>query len=642
MLRKVSIKIKLTIYVTLILSGAILFVTLASYFTTKSELQNSIKERFEVITELKAQEIQEYFDDVNSGISLLQNSSILRKSLPTFLNYYGTDNDSLKEILESHYAVINDEYESVKRAFKFHQAILINKSGQIIYGTNNWKNIDGKIDPKLIQQAGDTIVQSKVYEVTNPRTGVKNFASYVIAPVKYENEGAIAYICVELFLNDLYEQIQNTNGLGNTGEVVLGSLEKDTITVINPLRNNEFAALKMKIRLGSEKALPLQEAVKGKHDYGISVDYRGIKVLAIWRYIPQTNWGIVFKIDQYEVFKPLAKLKGRVFIMSTVLLVFVVLISAIFADRFIRPIIMIRDNIISLANGRFPKRIKYFKKDEIAETVNSLNMHIKNLKNSTEFASKIEQGELDFEISNEGKNDVLSSSLTSMRDSLIKVSEENEKRKWATEGQALHVEILRNNTNSIKKLAEELIKSLVPYIGGHFGALYSVTRDNKRKEYLQLQSTYAFEATGHEQIEIGQTLVGQCALEKKTIIVDETSEEFMKVSSGLGDAAPRHLILIPLKVNEDVYGVIEIGSFNKLEDYQIEFLEKLGESIGSTILSVQAADRNRELLESFQKSSLASAKVAITDKLKQQKAELQEENRLLKEELERLKKDKET
>lgn len=640
MIRNLTIKVKLIIYVTLILSGAILFVSLSTYFTSKTELQNTIKERFEVMTELKTNDIKGYFEKIHSGLKLLQNSTVLQKTLPKYISYISSDNDSIKKLAITYQEVVNDEFESVKKAYGYEQIVLLDpKTSEIFYGTNSRKAIDSKIDPALIRHAHDTLVHSTVYSVNNSKSSIKMYNMYTLSPM-YDSEGNLeAIMCVEIQLSPLFKQVQNITGLGKTGEVVLGTLEKNKAIIINPLRHNKDAALTTSIKIGDPLAIPLQKCVGGESGYGVTKDYRGDKVLAIWRFIPQVNWGIVYKIDEQEVFKPLAKLKGRVMIMSTVLLVFVILISAIFADRFIRPIVMIRDNIISLANGRFPKKIKYYKKDEIGETVDSLNVHIKNLKNSTEFASKIGKGDLEFNINEDGKNDVLSSSLISMKKSLVEVAEENDRRKWATEGQALHVEILRNNSKNIEQLCSELIRSLIPYVEGNYGAIYSVEVEKKEK-YLLLRSTYAYHGeTKKDRIEIGQSLVGQCALERKTIKVNEAPEDFVKLSSGLGDSYPTHLIIVPLMVNDVVYGVIEIGSFSIFKDYQIDFLEKLGESIGSTILAVQSAEKNQELLESFQKSSLASTKVAIVDKLKEQKAKLKEDNQKLKDEIEVLKRE---
>jgi GAF domain-containing protein len=80
-------------------------------------------------------------------------------------------------------------------------------------------------------------------------------------------------------------------------------------------------------------------------------------------------------------------------------------------------------------------------------------------------------------------------------------------------------------------------------------------------------------------------------------------EEYVRITSGLGDANPRALLLFPLKVDKEAYGIIELASFHEFEAHEIEFVEKLGESIAATLGSVRAAQKNRQLIEQFQQQT---------------------------------------
>src|SRR5690606_2941256 len=102
------------------------------------------------------------------------------------------------------------------------------------------------------------------------------------------------------------------------------------------------------------------------------------------------------------------------------------------------------------------------------------------------------------------------------------------------------------------------------------------------------------------RVEIGEGLVGQVTLEKMTMYMTDIPEDFVKITSGLGEALPRNLLIVPLKIEDQIYGVVELASFRILEDYKIEFVEKLAESIASTIADVKSNERTQFLLRDHQ------------------------------------------
>lgn len=122
---------------------------------------------------------------------------------------------------------------------------------------------------------------------------------------------------------------------------------------------------------------------------------------------------------------------------------------------------------------------------------------------------------------------------------------------------------------------------------------------------LHLMSCFAYERKKflEKSIEIKEGLLGQCFLEGQTIFMTDVPQEYIKIKSGLGDAPPGCLLIVPLKVNESIYGVIEVASFHKMEQYQIEFIEKLAENIAAAISSIQINERTKMLLQSTQQQA---------------------------------------
>ena len=120
---------------------------------------------------------------------------------------------------------------------------------------------------------------------------------------------------------------------------------------------------------------------------------------------------------------------------------------------------------------------------------------------------------------------------------------------------------------------------------------------------------------------MGETLIGRSAYEQSTLYMTEIPENYVNITSGLGKSNPRALLIVPLILNEEVLGILEIISFNEMEQYQIEFVEQAGESIASTIASLKISQRTSMLLE--QTKTQAGELTEKEEELRQQMEEMQ-------------------
>jgi len=116
---------------------------------------------------------------------------------------------------------------------------------------------------------------------------------------------------------------------------------------------------------------------------------------------------------------------------------------------------------------------------------------------------------------------------------------------------------------------------------------------------LQLRACYAYNRKKFitKEVALGEGLIGQAYLESNTIYLKEIPQQYMSITSGLGESNPRSLIVVPLKANERVEGVLELASFREFQPHEIEFLEKLGETLASSIVNLHTGEKTRMLLE---------------------------------------------
>ncbi|MCS6967788.1 MAG: GAF domain-containing protein [Cytophagales bacterium] len=192
----------------------------------------------------------------------------------------------------------------------------------------------------------------------------------------------------------------------------------------------------------------------------------------------------------------------------------------------------------------------------------------------------------------------LADALRRLYEKDIEFAARERERLWETQGVAKFVEILRTSNQSIEELSNAIITNLVRYLQAQQGAIYVVATDEAGVDFLRLTGLYAHdrELLG-TTCAIGEGLVGQCFESQKTILINEIAETKLLIRSGLGEAPPRALLIVPAIINNDAFAVIEIASFSPFQPYQVAFVERLAESIAATIANSIAAMRNRKLVE---------------------------------------------
>src|SRR5690606_14707165 len=156
--------------------------------------------------------------------------------------------------------------------------------------------------------------------------------------------------------------------------------------------------------------------------------------------------------------------------------------------------------------------------------------------------------------------------------------------------------------------------------------LMDSTKDEPR---LRLLAGYAYDDEGGHQREfrLGEGLVGQCAAERERIVLDRVPPDYVRVSSGLGSAAPASIMIMPVLFEGKVKAVIELASFQSFNSMHVMFLDQLTESIGIVLNTIEANMRTEELLK--QSQSLAGELQSRQEELQQTNAQLEEKARLL-------------
>jgi signal transduction histidine kinase/CheY-like chemotaxis protein/CHASE3 domain sensor protein len=260
----------------------------------------------------------------------------------------------------------------------------------------------------------------------------------------------------------------------------------------------------------------------------------------------------------------------------------------------------------------------------------------RQLNGTVGIAEKIADGDYDIEIELANKQDAVGIAMQKMASALkiksLDLSEEKlklEDQDWIKSNQSALISKLQA-LESLQEFAQELMSNLIPLTDAHLGLFYIADETKDHVEY-NLLGSYAYKNRKNVSSKFlpGEGLVGQCALEKKTILLTEAPEDYIEISSGSGKAAPNNIIVIPIISNNKALAVIEIASAHEFTQKQEILLKFVTESLGVMIENIKSQRRTEDLLS--KSNELGKTLQSQQEELKASNEELQEKTKILKE-----------
>ena len=308
-------------------------------------------------------------------------------------------------------------------------------------------------------------------------------------------------------------------------------------------------------------------------------------------------------------------------LLSLILLLF---ISSIFIRSITRPLHKIVSAANQLANGNVDIEINIDQNDEIGELAKTTSVLVETTKQLSRAADAIGQGDYQVDINVRSEVDILGKSIVRMKENLLKMSTENEHDNWLKTGQAELSDKMRGDQN-ITEVAQNVITYLAQYINAQVGAIYLYGEDDK----LRLTGTYAYKKRKNisNEYTLGEGLIGQCALEKKSIVITDVPEDYIRINSGVGERIPLNIMVTPLIYDGGLHGVIELGAFHEFSDLEMNFLEQATENIAIAFQSAVSRFKVKELLEETQNQ--AAELQAQQEELRVTNEELEEQTQNL-------------
>jgi HAMP domain-containing protein/CheY-like chemotaxis protein/signal transduction histidine kinase len=261
--------------------------------------------------------------------------------------------------------------------------------------------------------------------------------------------------------------------------------------------------------------------------------------------------------------------------------------------------------------------------DNVNAMANSLTLQVRAI---ADVATAVTRGDLSRQIAVEaqGELDELKNNLNQMIANLKTTTEKNTEQDWLKTNLAKFSNMMQGQKD-LEAVSKLIMSELTPLVSAHHGTFY-IMEDDNNTPILKLIASYAYKERKHvgNRFHLGEGLVGQAALEKKPILLTNVPDDYIRITSGLGEAPPRNILVLPVLFEGQIKAVIELASFLPFSQIHQLFLDQLAESVGVVINMISANMRTAELLE--QSQSLTLELQSQSEELRTRQEELKKSN----------------
>ncbi len=273
--------------------------------------------------------------------------------------------------------------------------------------------------------------------------------------------------------------------------------------------------------------------------------------------------------------------------------------------------------------------------DNFNQLATSLTTQVRAI---ADVSTAVTEGDLTRQVTVEAKGEVdaLKQNVNQMIANLRETTERNAEQDWLNSNLARFSGLMQGQRD-LQTVSRLIMSELTPLVGAGYGAFFLTEEVEDDEPVLQLIASYGYKTRKKvsNRFKLGESLVGQAALEKQSILITEPPADYIKVTSALGEATPKNIIVMPVLFEDQVMAVIELASFQPFGEVQRAFLDQLGETIGIVINTIQATMRTEELLR--QSQGLTMELQERSEELQSQQEELKRANTELEQQAQTLK-----
>ncbi|MBI5191665.1 MAG: response regulator [Nitrospirae bacterium] len=367
-----SIRGRLALYFMLLAIVPFVIIGAIAYNSEKDVLRDRIRGHLTSIADSQKTRIRAWLDERASEARFLARDTHVMRNLEGFkitgdpLKYVGTDN----------YVEILDELNSLKANHEYLDVLILDERGKVMVSTIEKELGESRAGEGYFKGGASTgfggcFIQD-IYQDTHLGDIAMAFASPILESPGSKKLGGVVVIIIGME-KSFYPSFEEWPGMGSTGDVLIARQEAGEIVFLNRLKFHKEAPLNFRVKVDDDAPKPILYGTSGKEGIIETADYRGVQVLAAYRYIPEMKWGLVVKEDHDDAFAPVHDLSRKVLVLMVVAVVIVFLLIHVVTARITEPIVTLDRLTDRVAQGDFSVNLPVTRDDEIGRLASSFN-----------------------------------------------------------------------------------------------------------------------------------------------------------------------------------------------------------------------------------------------------------------------------
>ncbi|MBI3313578.1 MAG: HAMP domain-containing protein, partial [Candidatus Omnitrophica bacterium] len=242
--------------------------------------------------------------------------------------------------------------------------------------------------------------------------------------------------------------------------------------------------------------------------------------------------------------------------------------------------------------------------DNVNQLAGNLTSQVRAI---AEVSTAVTKGDLTRSITVEAQGEVaaLKDNINQMIGNLKETTEKNNEQDWLKTNLAKFSGMMQGQ-RSIGAVAQLIMSELTPLVDARHGTFFMMEQEkNEEEPILKMIASYAFNTRKNisNQFRLKEGLVGQCAFEKKRILLTTAPEDYITIRSSLGESKPNYILVLPVLFENELRAVVELASFKPFSDNYLNFLDQLSDIIGVTLNVISSSTRTEELLQEVKRSN---------------------------------------